>query len=184
FATADVDFVFQSQGHCLVDVGFAQVAVEGDDFLHFAGAPRGQGHHGFARADHAGGDGAAKTPEVEVGAGDVLYRKAEVFQVLVPGDLHGFEDFHQWLAGEPGRVLALVHHVVAVQGGNRHKADVLQAEFGGKGQVFVADFIEALFAEVHQVHLVHRHHNVANAQKGGDERVPAGLGHYAVAGVD
>ena len=36
-ATANVDLVFEGQGDRLVDVGFVQVAVEGHDFLYFAG---------------------------------------------------------------------------------------------------------------------------------------------------
>ena len=164
-SATDVDFISQGEGDRLIDVGLFQVAIEGDNFLDGTGAPRRQGHHLFARADHAGGDGATEAPEVEVRAGNVLNREAEMLQVLVPAYFYRFQDFHQGLAGEPGRVFALVHHVVAFEGGQRYEADILQAQLGGKRQVIVLDFVEAFFAEIHQIHLVHCHDNMADAQQ-------------------
>ncbi len=183
-AATDVDFIGQGEGDRLIDIGFFKVAIEGNDFLDRACAPGGQGHDLLTRADHAGGDSAAEAPEVEVRAVDVLNRKPEVLQVLVPAYFYSLQDFHQRLAGEPGRVLALVHHVVAFQGGQRDEADILQAQLGGKGQIIIFDFVEAFFAEIHQVHLVYGHDNVANALQRRDVGMATGLGQHAVAGID
>ena len=48
----------------------------------------------------------------------------------------------------------------------------------------MGDLVVALFREVGQIHFVHAHHEVLDAQQGSNEAVPVRLLHHAVTGVD
>ena len=78
----------------------------------------------------------------------------------------------------------MIHHVVAVERADRDELDVRDVEAGGEVLVRRDNFIEAVFAVVHEVHLVHADHDVAEAEEGGDEAVAVGLLEKAVAGID
>ena len=51
-------------------------------------------------------------------------------------------------------------------------------------RVVLQDLVEGLLREVDQVHLVDRDDHVLDAQQRDDKRVPLGLRHHAVAGID
>ena len=90
----------------------------------------------------------------------------------------------QGLALIPGQLVARVHHVVTVQGRDRHDVDGVDAELLGEFAVLQADAIEHLLAELHQVHLVHCHHELLDAEQARDKAVAAGLIQHPLAGVD
>ncbi len=115
-ATGDIDLVFHGQGHGLAWTCVFQLTVEGDDRLDPTGLARWQHNHVVALLDDTAGQGAGKTTEIQIRPIDVLHWETQVGQIAVARHFHGFEDFHQRLAGVPRRTLALVHHVVALQG--------------------------------------------------------------------
>jgi len=185
-ATGYVDLVFQGQGDRLARRGLLQLAVVGDDGFDPAGLARWQYRDFIALAHDAAGQGTGEATEIQVRAIDVLHREAQVVEVAVAGDLDAFENLHQRLTFVPVRPLALVDDVVALEGGHGHEMQRsrLEADALGKGQVVGLDALEHALIEVHQVHLVDGHDDVLDAQQGGDEAVPTGLGLHAVAGVD
>ena len=93
--------------------------------------------------------------------------------------------FQQRRPAVPRHARAPVYHVIAAQ---RAQGDELQlgriADLSGKPAEFAANGVEDIFAVLHQVHFVDRDHQVANAQQGGDERVPPRLRQHAMARVD
>lgn len=184
-AAGDIDFIFHGQGHGLARAGLLQFTFEGDNGLDPAALARRQHDDLVALVHDAAGQGAGKTTEVQVRTVDILHRETQVGEVAVAGHFHGLEDFHQRLAGVPGRALALVHHVVALERRHRHEVQAggLQLQALGELQVVGLDRFEHAFIEVLEVHLVDGHDDVLDAQQGGDEAVATGLGLYAVAGV-
>ena len=84
----------------------------------------------------------------------------------------------------PRHALRPVDHVVALQGRHRDEGDVGHLEQAGEGGEVVDDGPEPLLVPVDEVHLVHGHDQVGDAQQGGDEGVAAGLLQQALAGVD
>src|SRR5690606_39034517 len=120
-ATGDVDLVFQGQGDGFARRGLLQLAVEGDNGLDAAALARWQDSDFIALAHDAAGQSAGKATEVQVRPVDVLYREAQVVEVAVAGDLDAFENFHQRLALVPGRALAAVDHVVALERRHGHE---------------------------------------------------------------
>ncbi len=185
-ATGDVDFIFHGQGYSLAWAGVLQLTVEGDDGFDPAALARRQ-HHDFVALVHdAAGQGAGETTEVQVRTVDVLHRETQVGVVAVVGDLDGFENLHQRLAGVPRRTLALVDHVVAFERGHRHEGHGARLERNAFGelQVIRLDLLEYALVKAIDVHLVDGHHDVFDTQQRGDKAVSTGLGLHAVAGVD
>ena len=71
---------------------------------------------------------------------------------------------------------AFARHVVAVQRRQRHEFDIqIARQLLGKGQVILFELLEHRFTVVHQIHFVHRHHQMANAQQGCDKTVATSL---------
>ncbi len=133
----------------------------------------------------AGSDLAGEAAEVEVGPVDPLHRQAQRPR-LQPGlvDLDGFQVLHQRRTAVPGRRRAGGGDVVALQPGDRDGEDVGQADLGGERAIVVDDLVEHRPVVAHQVHLVHRQHDVADADQADQERVAAGLGQHALARID
>ena len=84
----------------------------------------------------------------------------------------------------PGRARAGRDHVVAEPGGDRDRDQAAEAEAGDRVLVVLADRIEPRGAEIHEIDLVDREHDVADAEQAGDEGVPPRLGEHAVARID
>ena len=161
-----------------------RVAVVRDDALDRGTDARRQRHHLVARADDARGDGAGEAAEVEIRPGHDLDRQPEPVEVQPGLDIDGLQMGHQWCAVEPAHVLAGVDDVVAEQGRHRQEVGVDEIERLGEVAVVVADLVEALLRPVDEVHLVDRHHDVADAEQARDEAVPFRLCEHAVAGID
>ena len=71
-----------------------------------------------------------------------------------------------------------------MQGADRDEFDVRDVEARGKVLVRRDDFVETVFSVVDQVHLVHAHHHVTQAEQGCDEAVAVGLLEQTVTGID
>ncbi len=83
-----------------------------------------------------------------------------------------------------GDLLAAIDDVVTVQGADRNEMQVGQIQSRRKRTVVVTDFVETIFAEVDQVHLVDGNDDVPNPQQRNNEAVSSGLRQHAVAGID
>ncbi|MNN70748.1 hypothetical protein D3C81_1866230 [compost metagenome] len=113
-AAAAIDFVGQSQGDGLAGHGLLQITIEGNDARDSALLPGWQHTYAVAGTNHAAGDGAGETTEIEVGAVDPLHRHAERQFLLVRlVDLDGFQVAHQRGAAVPRHVFALLGDVLA-----------------------------------------------------------------------
>ncbi len=152
---------------------------------------RRQHGHRIADAQFAGLDAAHEAAiVVQLGVGrilwaaDVLHREAEFFGVLAVHRRRAFEDFEQRRPVVPVQVLAAIHHHVAVQCRHRYEAHVGDAQLVGERQIIRLDAREGFGRVVREVHLVHRHDDLRNAQQVGQVGMAAGLGEHALAGVD
>ena len=183
-AAADVDFVFERERDRHRREGFVDFAVVGDDRLHAARLARGERHHRLALADAARGNRAAEAAEVEVRAVHELHGIAEVDEVAVRRDVHVLQVVHQRRTFVPRHVVAVIDEVVALERADRDEVLIDHVEPRGEFAVVGFDLLEDLFAVADEVHLVDRDQHVLDAQQRHDERVPLGLGHHAVAGVD
>ena len=110
-AAGNVDLVFQGQGDGLAGTGLLQFALEGDDGFHLAALARRQGHHPSPLRTTPLARVPAKPRKFRFGR--FTYCTGKRMSSRFGCDLDGFEDFHQRLAGVPGRTLGLVDHVVA-----------------------------------------------------------------------
>ena len=150
--------------------------------------PDGQHDHLVARAEHARGDlarvAAVVVQLVRHRARDPLDREARVLEVAVGRHVHVLEVVEQRRALVPGHVLGALDHVVAVQRRDRDEGHVLHVELRRPAREVRADPVEDLLVPVDQVHLVHAHDQVRDAEQRRDERVPARLLEHALARVD
>ncbi len=74
--------------------------------------------------------------------------------------------------------------VVAVQRRDRDDREVRRLQLGREGGELVRDRLEDVLGPVDQVHLVHTQDEVRHPQERAEERVPPGLLHDALPGVD
>ncbi|RMV89929.1 hypothetical protein ALP03_102740 [Pseudomonas amygdali pv. tabaci] len=181
----NVDLVFHGQRHGLPRTGLLQLAFKSDDGLHTAALARRQHDDLVALVHDTAGQRTGETAEVQVGTVDVLHRESQVRIVAVAGNFDGLENFHQRLAGVPGRTLALVHHVVALERRhwNKRHGGRLERDTLGELQVIGLDRLEHALIEAVEVHLVDGDDDVLDAQQRGDIAVTTGLGLHAIARV-
>ena len=183
-APADVDFVREGDCDGLTRQGVLQIPVEGDDAGHRALFARRQHCQPVADPQDAGGQGAREAAKIQVGAVHVLHRQAHRVALQLALHLGALQQGEQGLAFVPGQLVARVHHVVTVQSRDRHYVDGVDAELPGEFTVFGTDAIEHLLAELHQIHLVDRHHELLDAEQARDKAVATGLIQHSLAGVD
>jgi hypothetical protein len=184
-AARDVDLIGEGQGHGLAGNGQRQIAVGGDDAGDAALAPRGLRADAVARFDRAAGDGAGEAAEVEVGAIDPLHRQAEsagLLPFLV--DFDRFEVAHQRWSVVPRRALAVADHVVALERRQGDRRDVIEADLFAELAVLVDDPAKDTLRVIHQIHLVDRQHDLADADQADEIAVAPGLREDSLAGVD
>ncbi len=74
--------------------------------------------------------------------------------------------------------------VVALEGRDGDAQDALEREVCGELPVVGFDPLKNRLVVADQIHLVHGQHDLADAEKRDDERMPAGLRQHALAGVD
>ncbi len=187
-AARHVDVVLEAQRDRQRRVGLLELALEGVDRRDARGPARGQHDDLVARAEHPRGHLAGVAAVVVVlvrhRPHDPLHGEARVLQVAVGGHVHVLEVVEQRGPLVPGHPLRALDHVVAVQRGDRDEGDVVDVELGRPARELGADAVEHLLVEGDQVHLVHAHDEVRDAQERGDERVPARLLEHALARVD
>ena len=114
---------------------------------------------------------------------DPLDREARVLKVAVRGHVHVLEVVEQRRPVVPVHPSGALDHVVAVERRDRDEGHVVDVELRGPAGEVGADPLEDLLVEVHEVHLVHAHHQVRDAQQRRDESVPARLLENALASV-
>ena len=119
-----------------------------------------------------------------MGTEHILYRVAEVLQVGVVAGLYGFQILQQGGPVVPRGAGGLLYHVVAVEGRQGDALQVGNAQRLQERAILFYDAPEDLLGEVHQVHLVHRQHDVADAKQRHQIAVAAGLGDDSRAGID
>jgi hypothetical protein len=107
-----------------------------------------------------------------------------VVGVAVRGDVDRLEMLEQRRPLVPRRAGRALDDVVAVQGADRDGEDVLDPEVVRERADLRGDRCEAVGRPVHEVHLVDRRDDVADAEERGDVGVAAGLEHDAGARVD
>ena len=78
----------------------------------------------------------------------------------------------------------MLDDVVAVDRARRNGRDVRETHAGGKLPIVGGDGLEAVAGVPHQIHLVHREHDVADAEERGQVAVTAGLREHALARID
>ena len=181
---AQVDGVRQGQGDGLPRTGGRQFAVKAVDALH-PGRPAGrQGQDRVAGAHRTAGDGAAEAAEVRIGPIHPLHRQAKGAEALVPLHRHRLKMGQQGRASMPGHGLAGAGDVVPLQRGDGDGDDVQIPQLGGKAPIGALNVGEDGLLVAHQVHLVDRQHEVADAEQRRDVAVPPGLDQQALAGID
>ena len=98
--------------------------------------------------------------------------------------LDTFQVFEQCRAGVPGRVLRLVHDVVAELRRDRDRGDFRCADIRGQFVEVCYQFCESLGREVDEVDLVDRGDDVRYTDQRRDTRMPTCLAQQAFSGVD
>ena len=121
---------------------------------------------------------------IQLRSDDVLDREPAILQVAVAAHVHFFEVLKQGTALVPGHVCRCIDHVIPQQRADGNELDVGHFEPGREITKCLGDLVVALFREVGQIHFVHAHHEVLDAQQGSNEAMPVRLLHHAVAGVD
>ena len=103
-------------------------------------------------AQDTGRQGAAIAAEIQVGAVNVLYRQTQVGEVLIAADFDAFQQLDQRFASValaivkvPGRLLAGVDHVVAVECRHRHEADIRGLQVLSERPVLLDNLVKARF---------------------------------------
>ena len=183
-AARDIYFVGQGQSDRVARHGFGKIAVMGDDAGDFR-QPAGLGDgDGVAGPDATAGNGAGKAAEIQIGPIDPLHRQPERLVGQGGVDVHGLQMRKQRRALVPGRLFALLDHIDAEAGGhgNRHLAG--ETQFGGENIEIRHNAVEHRLIVIHQVDLVHRQHNMADAQQRRDIGMPARLDQHALARVN
>ena len=161
----------------------AEVAIEGDDARDDGLPARGQYAHDVAWAHASTEQAPAVATEVEVRAIDPLHGHAQR-PLAARGDLDVFEVREQGRPRVPGRVRARLGEIVAMQRRQRDRHDAFDVELRGEFAVLVLDRCEGLSRPADEVELVHRQHDVADAEQGHQVAVPARLRKDALACID
>ncbi len=183
-AAADVDLDVGGHHDSIAGQRLVTVTVhrnQAGDLGRLAGA--GDDHR-VARPDPPRGERAGIAAEAGIGPVDPLHRQAERLAGTVFGNLDLLEMGEQGRPAVPGRARARRDDIVALAGGERDGHQRLEAERPGELGEFVANVDEALLVEADEIDLVHRQHDVADAEQRDDVGVAAGLGEDAVLGID
>ena len=96
---------------------------------------------------------------------------------------HGFEEVEQRSTVVPRSALRLLHHIVAIKRRKRDASHIGDAQRSDKLLVLAYNFIETLFGEVHQVHLINGKHHMLDTQQRYKESMTARLRDDTRAGI-
>ena len=89
-----------------------------------------------------------------------MHRIAEILEVAVLVDRNRFEEVQQRRPFVPRRTVALLHHIVAIQSGQRDAGDIRDIQRSDKLLIIGNDLVENILVEINQVHLVDRQHHM------------------------
>ena len=182
-AAGAVDLVGEDQGDRGAGVGARALAVGTEDARDGGGAAGGDDADLVADRDAAGGDEAGEAAEVLVGAVDPLHGHAER-PVGGGGDLDRLEMGEQRRSVVPGHRGGGVDDVGAGQARQRDGGDPVDADRAREVAIVGDDRVEGRLVVADEVHLVHREHDVADADELDEVAVAAGLREDALARVD
>ena len=84
----------------------------------------------------------------------------------------------------PGRAGAAARNIVAEARRERDRLDVPEAELGREARELAGDPLEHRPVEIDQIDLVHRQHDMADAEQAHDDGVAAGLRQQSLARID
>ena len=183
-AAADINLIFQHDSDGFTGTGFLQVAVKRHNTRHAGFNARWQYLQALSDLHAAGSHGPGETAEVEVGPVNKLDRETQRLIFHHATDFNGFQHFQQRRAAVPRHADALGRDVVPFKGRKRNKANInVTRQLPGKGEVLFANAIKRLFAKIHQIHFIHRHHQVFNSQQRRDKAMTASLIEHAFARI-
>ena len=117
-------------------------------------------------------------------AHDPLDGEADVVEVAVGSDDHVLEVVEQRRGRIPLHPIGSVHDVVAGERRDRDEGDVGDLHERDPVGHLLEDLVEHALLVVDEVHLVHAHHEMRDAQQRGDVGVAAGLLGDPLASVD
>ena len=132
-----------------------------------------------AAGDHLSG----VATEIQVRPNRQLHRETQ--RAVAPRGLHlhRLQVFQQARPLVPRRARAASGHVIAIARAHRDEERRFHLQFRRHRAEFVADALEHVLPEIHQVHLVHRHRQLAYAQQRGDISMAARLLQHAMTGI-
>ena len=183
-ATRDVDLVFERQRHGVA--GFRGLPLLVSDKYGFDSSPLARpGDNDRLAARHSPAwNRAHEAAKIEVRPIDPLYRQAEGGAPAVLVDLDGFELLQEMAALIPGRPLAHRRDIVAEPRRNGNREQGAEAERLGELAVVDDDVTEDALVIAHEVDLVDREHDMADAEQRDDDRMAMGLGEQTLSRVD
>ena len=188
---ADVDVVLQHEGDGLRAERLLHRPVEGPDLLHRGREAGGECDDFLPDAHDAARNLPAETAEImERGVGgvigpvDPLHGQAKPVKIPIARDVNRLEMTEQRRADIPRSVRRGLDDVVPVERTHRDEFHVLDIEAREKFFELRPDLEEARLAPADEVHLVHGHDEVRDAEKRGDRGVTAALLDHAKAGID
>ena len=173
-SAADIQFVLQAHGDRHGRVRRFQFPVVGHDALHAAGLARRKRHYQVAAPHLTGSDLPGKAPETQIGPVYPLHREPEFARLEARGGGHRFQVLDQRRAFIPGAGMAGVGDVIAVERAHGNERSRRRIDPPQILRELIAYARENLLPPPRQVHLVHGHGQVRDAQQVGDAGVPAG----------
>ena len=181
---ADIYFILKFQYDGLGRECFFQISVRSNDPLDPAVLKRRQRYDRVTPADGSGGNGTGEPPEIEIGAYDCLYRKAEIPEIPAVAGIQRFQDGKQMISLVPGRFPCCLRHIFPFNGGNGNETNVRDIQLLREASEFFFNLPEFFFRVIQKIHLVDGYDEVPYFQKRGDERMPLRLCEYSVAGIN
>ncbi len=184
-AARDVDVVLQRQGDGEGRKGFLQFPLAMVQALDARGEAARINQHFVARlenaAGHAPGIPAEIVPRLALRTDHPLHGKPRLHVVLARADIDVLQMIQQGRALIPWHAVGFLHDVIAMlgrQGNSGDIDDVVQPR--SEGAEIRHDALVNLLAEIHEIHLVDRQHEVLDAQQIGQKGVAAGLLQHAL----
>ena len=156
---------------------FVEFAIQRDNAFDRAILARRHDTDRIAWLHNTGGNQSGEAAEIEVWSIDPLHRHAERFFLRGIGrDLDILEMGDQGRAVIPGHIhRRRVGDIVALEARNRDRREILYANFCSKFAIFLDDIVKYVLVIIHQVHLVHRQHQILDPEQMGEIGMTPGL---------
>src|SRR5579859_95501 len=174
-SAAEVDLIFETQGHRHRSKRLGQVAVVAYDRAHSRSLSGRQGQHVVTGANQSTGDTAGKPPEVGMRANHYLHRESQTFEGIAGAERNRLQVFEQRRSLIPKHALASLYNVISLQRADWHAPDMGDAKLLCQLQKIPLDIQKHIFSVIHEVHFVHCRKNTAYPEKRSDERMAPSL---------